>query len=513
MFRSLRHLARLATIARTLARHNALPADQAGALVPGLAWLMRRMNRSGVDGRPGERLARALTELGPGFVKLGQALSTRSDLMGEQMAEDLGRLRDRLPPFPGALARTCIAAELGRPLEEIYNSFDDTAVAAASIAQVHFAVTSDGRPVAVKILRPGVEAAFARDLALMEWLAGLGLALQPRLARLKPVEVVRTVADSVALEMDLRMEASAAAELAENFTGDPQFSVPAVDWDRTARRVLTLERVQGVPCDRMEPLQTAGLDPKATVKAAGEAFFRMVFRDGFFHADLHPGNLFVTAEGRLIAVDFGIMGRIDRKTRLFLADMLIGFLNRDYDLVARVHFDAGFVPASQSLELFRQACRAIGEPVHGRPLHEISVGRLLAQLFAVTEQFQMETQPQLLLLQKSMLTAEGVGRVIDPTVNIWELSRPLIERWMMENRGPEARIAEATGALSDVVARLPRLLKDAEMLSQHLSEGGVMLHPATVAALADAQAQQTRNRMRPVWVALATVLLLVIARG
>lgn len=511
MIRHLRNLLRLAAIARTLGRYGALPADDVRAVAPGVAWVMARLNRDGVPGRKGQRLARALTDLGPSFVKLGQALSTRADLVGEAVAEDLAQLRDRLDPFPGADARAMIEEALGRPIDTLYARFEDAAVAAASIAQVHFAETPDGRQVAVKVLRPGVEAAFARDLDLMDWLARLALAVQPKLARLKPVEVVRTVADSVALEMDLRMEAAAASELADNFKGDESFRIPAVDWDRTAKRVMTIERVDGLPVDRIDALRAAGHDPDRILAHAADAFFNMVFRDGFFHADLHPGNLFVNAQGNLVAVDFGIMGRLDRQTRLYLADMLVGFLNRDYDLVARVHFQAGYVPADQDLELFRQACRSIGEPVHGRPLHEISVGKLLAQLFATTERFAMETQPQLLLLQKSMLTAEGVGRVLNPTINMWELARPLIERWMIENRGPEARVVEAASALAGIAGRLPQLLRDAETLSAQLAEGGLRLHPDTVRALAATELAQTRESLRPVWwaVGLATVLGLV----
>lgn len=516
MIRHLRNLVRLVAIARTLGRFGALPADELRPIAPGPAWMMARLNRTGVPGRKGQRLARALTALGPSFVKLGQALSTRADLVGEAVAADLAQLRDRLDPFPGAEARRAVEEALGRPVAEVYAAFDDQAVAAASIAQVHFAETPDGRRVAVKVLRPGVEAAFARDLDLMDWLARLALAVQPKLARLKPVEVVRTVADSVALEMDLRMEAAAASELADNFTGDTSFQIPAVDWDRTAKRVMTIARVDGTPVDRVDALRAAGHDPDVILQHAANAFFNMVFRDGFFHADLHPGNLFVDGSGNLVAVDFGIMGRLDRQTRLYLADMLVGFLNRDYDLVARVHFEAGYVPADQSLDLFRQACRSIGEPVHGRPLHEISVGKLLAQLFATTERFAMETQPQLLLLQKSMLTAEGVGRVLNPTINMWELARPLIERWMIENRGPEARVAETATALATIAGKLPQLLRDAEAVSAQLAGGGLRLHPDTVRALAATELAQTRESLRPVWwaVGVAVVLgLLAVVAG
>lgn len=434
-------------------------------------------------GRPGERLAAALGALGPGFVKLGQALSTRADLVGEAVAADLSRLQDKLDPFPAAAARATIEAELGQDMATLFAAFDDEAVAAASIAQVHFARTPDGRDVAVKILRPGVEAAFAADVALLDWLARLAILALPRLRRLRPVEVVETLARSVSREMDLRLEAAAATEMAENFRDDPDLRVPAVDWARTARRVLVTERIVGIPVDERARLVEAGIDPDAVVAAAARAFFKMVFRDGFFHADMHPGNVFVGPDGGLIAVDFGIVGRIDRPTRIFLADMLMGFLRGDYRVVAEVHFRAGYVPADQDIEAFQQAARAIGEPIFGKTLAEISLARLLAQLFEVTEQFAMETQPQLLLLQKSMLVCEGVGRALNPEVNMWTLARPLIESWMAENRGAGARTRDFAREALARLDSLPALVQNLERAAAVVATGGVRLDRETLAAL------------------------------
>ena len=517
MNRTVRNLIRLATIVRTLARRAALPVEPLTEVAPGVAWLLGQMNRSASggfapQGRPGQRLAAAFEDLGPTFIKLGQALSTRADLVGDEVAGDLALLRDRLAPFPGSTAAAIVVNELGRPLDQLFATFEPTAVAAASIAQVHRATTPDGRAVAVKVLRPGIEAAFRRDIDLLYWLAGLALRLQPRLARLKPLEVVETFRATVDLEMDLRMEAAAASELAANFRDDPGFKVPSIDWDRTATRVMTLDWVGGVPVDRLDALRAAGFDPNEILRHAAEAFFNQVFRDGFFHADLHPGNLFVDGGGALVAVDFGIMGRLDRRTRLYLADMLMGFLNRDYELVAAVHFDAGYVPADQSRPLFTQAVRAIGEPLHNKPLHEISVGRLLAQLFAVTERFNMATQPQLLLLQKSMLTAEGVGRLLNPAVNMWDLSRPMIEAWMRENRGPEARIAESLAALGSLAARLPELLREGELVLGQLAGGGLQLHPLSLRQLAEEQVRARWRLVRPLlWLAGGGLVMLAIA--
>jgi len=271
----------------------------------------------------------------------------------------------------------------------------------------------------------------------------------------------------VRIEMDLRMEAAAAEELGENFRDDPSYRAPTIDWDRTAERVLTLERVQGTPIGDREAIVAAGHDPDAVMKKCAEAFFYQVFRDGFFHADMHGGNAFVDREGHIVPVDFGIMGRIDEDTRGHLAELLIGFLQRDYRAVAEVQFRAGYVPAGQSLELFAQACRSIGEPIFGKPSHQISIARLLAQLLRVTEQFEMPVQPQLLLLQKTMLMAEGMGTRLNPSVNIWELARPLIEEWMQSHFGPRARLGRAAEELGRGLRRLPRLIDSLYMVSEH----------------------------------------------
>jgi ubiquinone biosynthesis protein len=511
MIRATRNLRRLLHIARVLARHDALflleeafPASRIGAAI------LRGGRASVSQGRPGERLANALSELGPTFIKLGQALSTRADLLGEQMAADLSQLQDKLPPFPAAEARRIIAEELAAPVESLYQSFDDVPVAAASIAQVHFAVTADGREVAVKILRPGVEEAFRRDIDLLRWLSEWAELTQKRLRRLKPVESVKTFEDSVAIEMDLRFEAAAAAELAENFRGDESFKVPAVDWVRTGRRVMTLERVAGIPVDERERLIEAGFEPDAILGKAAEAFFNQVFRDGFFHADMHPGNLFVDCTGNLVAVDFGIMGRVDQRTRRFLGEMLIGFLSGNYRKVAEVHFEAGYVPADQSVDAFTQACRSIAEPILGRPMHEISIARLLGQLFQVTETFEMETQPQLLLLQKSMLVAEGVGRSLDPRINMWQLAQPLIEGWMRANLGPEAKVRDAFTTVVGSLERLPRLLAETEKTYSMLVNGGLKLHPDTIKDIVSGRRQRGLPGWLPWLLAAVLGVLLVL---
>jgi len=514
LLRAARNLARLIQIGFILARHDALfMLDRVAVLLPLLAILRLLRSRDPVlaAARPGQRLAAALHALGPSFIKLGQLLSTRADLLGEEFAADMSQLQDRLPAFPGDAARAIVEAEFGEPIETLFAAFEDMPVAAASIAQVHFAVTTDGEDVAVKILRPGIAAAFARDVDLFFWLAGLVERTQPGLRRLKPVEVVRTLAETVRVEMDLRLEAAAASELAENFAGDPDFRVPRVDWRRTSQRVLTLERVIGTRVDDRAALVAAGHDVGAILAKAAAAFFNQVFRDGFFHADLHPGNMFVDAGGAISVVDFGIKRRLDRKTRYYLADMLLGFLSGDYRRVAEVHFAAGYVPARQSVDAFTQACRSVGEPIMGRPLQDISLARLLAQLFQVTEQFEMETQPQLLLLQKTMVLAEGVGRHLDPEVNMWTLARPLIEEWMRTNRGPEARIVDTIAELAALLDRLPQLVRDVERAAGTIVDGGLRLHPETIERIVERGESATHPLAVPLWLGVLSLIAAAMA--
>ena len=467
MFRAIRNSWRLLRLALSFARHDALfPLETLGIAPALIAWA--RLFRTRRDSRrPGERLAAALQGMGPSFIKLGQALSTRADLLSESVASDLARLQDHLPPFPGAEARRTIEQELGRPIEVLFTRFEDEPIAAASIAQVHFATTTDGREVAVKVLRPGIEDAFARDLDLFYWMAELVERTQPPFRRLKPIESVKAFADVVRVEMDLRMEAAAAEELGENFRDDPGYRAPTIDWDRTAQRVLTLERVDGTPIGDRDAIVAAGHDPDVIMQKCAEAFFYQVFRDGFFHADMHGGNAFVDKAGHIVPVDFGIMGRVDEDTRGYLAELLVAFLRRDYRAVAEVQFRAGYVPQHQSLEMFAQACRSIGEPIFGKPSHEVSIARLLAQLLRVTEQFEMAVQPQLLLLQKTMLMAEGMGTRLNPKLNIWELARPLIEKWMRTHFGPRATTGRAIADLAQGLRRLPRLIDSLYLLAEH----------------------------------------------
>ena len=547
MLRPIRTLFRLLVIARTLARHDALAALEVLKVAPSLVWLARLGSRRNVKGRPGQKLARALTELGPTFIKLGQFLSTRADLLGEQLAADLSELQDRLPPFDSQAARATVESELGRPIDALFSGFEDAPISAASIAQVHLAVVKgDGTPpddhpddqkafeispapsdaavlddvaegvenwsgleVAVKVLRPGVEQAFARDLELFYTVADVVERTQPKLRRLKPREVVGVFEETVKLEMDLRMEAAAASELRANFADDPDYHVPAVDWQRTSRRVLTLERVGGIPLDDSEALTAAGHNLTEVLTKAAAIFFKQVFRDGLFHGDQHPGNMWVDPDGNIVAVDFGIMGRLDRRTRYYLADMLLATLARDYRRLAEVHVEAGYLPQGHPPEIFAQALRSVCEPIFGRPLNQISFARLLAQLLQLTESFDMPVQPQLLLLQKNMLMAEGISRRLDPGLNIWVLAQPLIEAWIRENRGPEARLKDAAQDLGESLQRLPRLLSDVERASGQIAREGLRLAPDSARSLG--AGSRDRGSRIALWVAAAALIAAVIA--
>ncbi|WP_281300539.1 MULTISPECIES: 2-polyprenylphenol 6-hydroxylase [unclassified Iodidimonas] len=474
MFESLRHILRFLAVARALARHDALFwIDDVGRAPAGLKLIVRLATRfvrrrKGLAERRGKRLAAALQDLGPAYIKLGQMLATRPDLIGHDVALDLRQLQDRLPPFPADRVRAIIEAELGRPLEECFAEFSPEPVAAASIAQVHKARTPEGMAVAVKVLRPGIEAAFERDLAAFSWFARFAERTVPKARRLRLVAVVETVVQTVASELDLRLEAAAASELAENMAGEPGYRIPLIDWERTTGHMMTLEWIDGIPLSDVDRLDAAGLDRRALASTIVRAFLLQAMRDGFFHGDMHQGNLFVDAEGNVVALDFGIMGRLDRESRRYLAEILYGFLQKDYRRVARWHFSAGYVPADQSEETFAQAMRAVAEPIFGRPVRSVSAGRLLGQLFATTEAFGMETQPQLLLLQRSMVMVEGMALHLDHEANMWALSRPVIGDWMRDQLSPEVALADHVNTVIESLGLLPKLVRRASDLMEDL---------------------------------------------
>jgi ubiquinone biosynthesis protein len=381
------------------------------------------------------RLRRALEELGPIFVKFGQVLSTRRDLLPADIADELARLQDQVPPFPSELALAQIEAAFGRPADTVYRRFDRVPVASASIAQVHFAELHDGTQAAVKILRPNMLPVIANDLALLETAASLVERVWSEGPRLKPRAVVDEFAKYLYDELDLMREASNASQLRRNFIGSQLLLVPEVYWDYCTTTVMTMERMRGIPISHVERLVEVGIDIPKLARAGVEIFFSQVFRDGFFHADMHPGNIFVAADGKYIALDFGIMGTLTDVDKNYLAQNFLAFFKRDYKRVAQAHLEAGWVPAGTRIDEFEAAIRSVCEPIFDRPLKEISFGRVLLRLFQTARRFNLEVQPQLVMLQKTLLNVEGLGRQLDPELDLWKTARPYLERWMGDQIG------------------------------------------------------------------------------
>jgi ubiquinone biosynthesis protein len=407
---------------------------------------------------------RAISALGPAYVKFGQILSTRPDVVGRDLARELRVLQDRLPPFPIEIARQTIESELGRPLDDVFAVFEPP-VAAASIAQVHPAIEGrTGRKVAVKVLRPGVERRFRTDIDAFYFIARTLELLIPSSRRLRPTAVVAHFEGVVLAEMDLRLEAASASEFRDNTRDDPMFEVPSILWDLSGRRMMTMAWVEGAPMGEPERLAAMGIDLTRLAEKIIQLFLSHALRDGFFHADMHQGNLKVREDGAILALDFGIMGRLDRLTRRYYAEILYGFLQRDYRRIAEVHFEAGYVPPDRDVDQFAQALRSIGEPIFGQDVSRISMARLLAHLFEVTERFGMKTRTELILLQRTMVVVEGVARSLDPQANIWTAAKPVVETWMRENLGPKAvarDLRDAAVTLARFAPRLPALAERA----------------------------------------------------
>lgn len=445
----------------SLARNDALLPRELEALYPPALLAASKGLRvfAGAEarrGRPGERLARSLEKQGPVAIKLGQLLSTRADIFGAEFADDLSRLKDRLPPFETEAARIEVETALGRPLESVFAVFGEP-VAAASLAQAHEAILIDGRKVAVKVLRPGIARRVAQDAEVLMLGAKLVERLSVQARRLEPRALAATVIRATELELDLRLEAAGGDELGEVMGRDGYMRAPKVIWDGVGKRVLTLEWAQGEPLSSPAALEQPGLDRKALADNLIRAFLAQALDHGVFHADLHEGNLFVAAPAQVTAVDFGIIGRLSPAERRYLAEILWGFLQRDYRKIAETHFEAGYVPRTHSVDAFAQALRAVGEPLFGRNVADVSMGRVLTQLFEITALFDMRLQPQLVLLQKTMMTVEGVARRIDPTHDIWTAADPVVRRWMTRELSPAARakrFAEDGAAALRNIARL-----------------------------------------------------------
>ena len=453
------HLWRLCKWGRTLARHGALQGIERDPLTPPNVRRLCRVLRLGIGMPATPDYAAALQEIGPAAIKLGQALSTRPDLVGEAAAANLLQLQDDLPPEPFLAIKAAIERALDAPLASLFSEFDEEPVGAASIAQVHHAVTTEGREVAVKVLRPGIEEELARAIETYEWDAAHVELLGGEAERLRPRLVIAHFKQWTRRELDLQREAASASELRDNMVAEPGFHVPDIDWSRTARRVLTLEWLDGIKLSKRDELIAAGHDPKALATTLVRAFLRQAVVDGYFHADLHQGNLFALKDGRIAAIDFGIMGRIDRKARLWLAEILYGLITGNYDRVAEIHFEAQYVPAHHNVDEFATALRAVGEPIRGLPVKEISIGRMLEGLFSITRDFDMQTQPHLLLLQKTMVMEEGVATTLDPDINMWEAAEPFLKDWLRTELGPEAYYADRIVDTVRALKLIPDLIR------------------------------------------------------
>ncbi len=452
------HLFRLLKWGRTLARHGALQGIERDPMTPANVRRLCRIARFGLTMPANPNYAAALHDIGPAAIKLGQALATRPDLVGEAAAANLLQLQDSLPPTPFPAVRVQIEKALEAPIEALFSKFDEEPVGSASIAQVYRATTTEGREVAVKVLRPGIEEEFDKALETYEWAAAHVELLGGEAERLRPRMVIAYFKQWVRRELDFTREAASASELRDNMIAEPNFYVPEIDWSRTARRVLTLEWLDGIKLTKRDELIAAGHDLQQLASTLVRAFLRQAVVDGYFHADLHQGNLFALPDGRLAAVDFGIMGRINRQARLWLAEILYGLITGNYRRVAEIHFEAQYVPSHHNVDEFATALRAVGEPIRGLPVKQISVGRMLEGLFAITRDFDMQTQPHLLLLQKTMVMEEGVATALDPDLNMWEAAEPFLKDWLRTELGPEAYYADKIIDVVRALKKLPHLI-------------------------------------------------------
>jgi ubiquinone biosynthesis protein len=460
--RPITHIFRLLRWGRTLAKHGALRGIESDPNTPPPVKRLARIARLGTFQPKEPNYAEAFRAIGPAAVKLGQSLATRPDLVGEDAAHNLLSLQDALPPVPFAEIEAQIAATFDAPIETLFSSIDEEPVGAASIAQVHRAVTSEGRDVAVKVLRPGIRERFAKDIDTYEWAAAHLEAMGGEAVRLRPALTIANFKRWTMRELDLRREAASASELSDNMAGFERFRVPDIDWDRTNGRVMTVEWVDGIKISKIDELKARGHDLDEMAKRLVLSFLTQAISGGYFHADMHQGNLFVEDDGTIVAIDFGIMGRIDRRARMWLAEILYGLTTGNYQRVAEIHFEAKYVPSYHDVGEFATALRAVGEPMRGKPVDELSVGQMLDGLFAITRDFDMQTQPHLLLLQKTMVMVEGIATQLNPQINMWDTSGPYVKSWIRDELGPEAAIADRIKEDADTFLRIPSLVRRLE---------------------------------------------------
>ena len=457
------HLWRMLVWGRALARHGALRPFEAAAAPFGIR-AVARIARIGTGAPETPDFAAGLGAVGPAAIKLGQALATRPDLVGEAAARDLVRLQDSLPPLPFSVIETALNTAFGGDWRTKFTSIDPVPVGAASMAQVHRGITTDGRTVAIKLLRPGIEADLARAISTYEWAAGHIERLGGEFARLRPRAVIATFKGWTEAELDLRREAASASELAESVEGQPDFIVPGIDWARSSRRVLVIDWIDGIKMNDTAALARLDFDRRKLAMVLVNSFLAQAIARGFFHADMHQGNLFVVPpqnghDARIAVIDFGIMGRINRRARMYLAEILHGLVTGNYARVAEIHFEAGYVPPHHNVSAFATALRAVGEPIRGKRATDVNITQLLDGLFAITRSFDMQVQPHLLLLQKTMVMVEGVALTLDPHVNMWEVAEPYVRGWVRDEMGPEAVIADRLVENIRALAELPRLFR------------------------------------------------------
>ncbi|MFO1328389.1 MAG: ubiquinone biosynthesis regulatory protein kinase UbiB [Rubrivivax sp.] len=511
----MRHLLRLGFIVFTVLRFGLDEVALSGLRTRWMRALARLLTVGRrLDAPRGERLRMACERLGPIFVKFGQVLSTRRDLLPLDVADELARLQDRVPPFPGPVARQLVEKAYGRPLTEVFDHFDDEPVASASIAQVHFARLKSGREVAVKVLRPGMLAVIEDDLTLLHTLAGWVERLSADGKRLRPREVVAEFDGYLHDELDLVREAANAAQLRRNMAGLDLVLVPEMVWELCTPSVLVMERMSGVPISQVQRLRDAGVDIKRLARDGVTIFFTQVFRDGFFHADMHPGNIMVSLDtatfGRYIALDFGIIGTLTEVDKEYLAHNFLAFFRRDYKRVAELHVESGWVPANTRVDALEGAIRAVCEPHFDRPLKDISLGQVLMRLFQTSRRFNVEIQPQLVLLQKTLLNIEGLGRQLDPELDLWTTAKPFLERWMNEQlgwRGLTQRLEREAPRYAQLLPELPRLLH------QRLLHGpGAGPDPALLRALLHEQRRTNRLLQALAFGAIGFVLGMLAAQ-
>jgi ubiquinone biosynthesis protein len=459
MTRPIIHILRLLKWGRILARHGALRAIEADRNTPPQVKQLCRIARLGTIQPKVPDYAGAFQAIGPAAIKLGQTLATRPDIIGVEAAHNLLTLQDQLPPSPFDALYVEIDTSLNKPAADLFEYIDPVPVGAASIAQVHRARTTEGKHVAVKVLRPGIREQFARDIETYEWAAAHLEALGGEAARLRPQLVIANLKRWTLRELDLRREAASASELKDAMVAVDGYMIPDIDWDRTSGRVLTLDWVDGIKISDIEALKAAGHDLNALAEKLVLVFLRQAISEGFFHADMHQGNLFVRADGTIVAIDFGIMGRINRQARFWLAEILYGLTTGNYRRVAEIHFEAQYVPSYHNVDEFATALRAVGEPTRGKPVSELSVGQMLDSLFAITRDFDMQTQPHLLLLQKTMVMVEGIATSLNPDINMWDVAAPYVREWIRGELGPEAMLADEIRKQANTLKMIPDIIR------------------------------------------------------